>query len=36
MLFCGMAIGYEDESEPANRLRSTRAPLEEWAHFRFD
>lgn len=34
MLFCGMAIGYEDEGEPANRLRSTRAPVEEWATFR--
>ena len=34
MLFCGMAIGYEDESEPANRLRSSRAPIEEWATFR--
>jgi nitroreductase len=34
MLFCGMAIGYEDEGEPANRLRSVRAPLEEWATFR--
>lgn len=30
MLFCGMAIGYEDEAEPANRLRSARAPEEEW------
>jgi nitroreductase len=30
MLFCGMAIGYEDASEPANRLRSARAPEEEW------
>ena len=30
MLFCGMAIGYEDESEPANRLRSARAAEEEW------
>jgi nitroreductase len=35
MLFCGMAIGYEDEGEPANRLRSSRAPVEEWATFRF-
>ena len=35
MLFCGMAIGYEDPSEPANALRSPRAPLEEWATFRF-
>jgi nitroreductase len=36
MLFCGMAIGYEDTSEPANALRSERAPVEEWATFRFD
>lgn len=30
MLFCGMAIGYEDGNEPANRLRSDRAPETEW------
>jgi nitroreductase len=30
MLFCGMAIGYEDPEEPANRLRSDRAPEGEW------
>jgi len=30
MLFCGMAIGYEDVSVPANRLRSERAPEAEW------
>lgn len=30
MLFCGMAIGFEDKQEPANRLRSARAPEEEW------
>lgn len=30
MLFCGMAIGFEDDSEPANRLRTARAPEEEW------
>lgn len=30
MLFCGMAIGYEDTSEPANRLRSARADESEW------
>ncbi|PTS78601.1 nitroreductase family protein [Sphingomonas sp. HMWF008] len=30
MLFCGMAIGFEDTEEPANRLRSARAPEEEW------
>ena len=34
MLFCGMAIGYEDEAEPANRLRSDRAGVDEWATFR--
>jgi len=33
MLFCGMAIGYEDGDEPANRLRSERAPLAEWTRF---
>ena len=30
MLFCGMAIGYEDPAEPANRLRSERAAVDEW------
>lgn len=30
MLFCGVAIGYEDPDEPANRTRSPRAPEEEW------
>ena len=30
MLFCGMAVGYEDTSEPANALRSTRADTGEW------
>ena len=30
MLFCGMSIGIEDVQEPANRLRATRAPEEEW------
>jgi nitroreductase len=33
MLFCGMAIGYEDTVVPANSLRSTRSPLSEWAEF---
>ncbi|MCJ8158141.1 nitroreductase family protein [Sphingomonas sp. LaA6.9] len=33
MLFCGMAIGHEDSSEPANRLRAERAPIGEWAAF---
>ena len=30
MLFCGLAIGYEDPAEPANRLRSERADPAEW------
>jgi nitroreductase len=30
MLFCGVAIGYEDKAEPANRTRSARAPEAEW------
>ena len=34
LLFCGMAIGYEDPAEPANRLRSDRAPAEEWLTLR--
>ena len=34
MLFCGMAIGYEDPAEPANRLRSERAAEDEWLTFR--
>lgn len=33
MLFCGMAIGYADPAEPANRLVSDRAPLAEWVNF---
>ena len=34
MLFCGMAIGYEDMAEPANRLRTERAPEGEWLNIR--
>jgi len=30
MLFCGMAIGYEDKDAPANRLRTERADTSEW------
>ena len=30
MLFCGMAIGYEDAAEPANALRTERADMKEW------
>jgi len=31
MLFCGMALGYQDEANPINRLRTERAPLEEFS-----
>jgi nitroreductase len=34
MLFCGMALGYRDESAPINRLRTERARLEEFAVLR--
>jgi nitroreductase len=30
MLFCGMAVGYEDLGEPANALRTERADSREW------
>lgn len=30
MLFCGMAIGYEDADAPANALHTRRAPEGEW------
>jgi nitroreductase len=30
MLFCGMAVGYEDPNEPANQLRTERADISEW------
>jgi nitroreductase len=33
MLFCGMAIGYQDESEKVNELRTTRRSVEDWAVF---
>ncbi|HXI87683.1 MAG TPA: nitroreductase, partial [Parvularculaceae bacterium] len=32
-LFCGMALGYADPDAPVNKLRSERAPLEEFATF---
>lgn len=31
MLFCGMALGYRDATASVNRLRTERAPLEEFA-----
>ncbi len=33
MLFCGMAIGYADDSAPINTLVSERMPLDQWANF---
>ena len=33
MLFCGMAIGYQDESEKVNELRTSRRPIEDWTVF---
>ena len=30
MLFCGVAVGYEDPADAANALRAPRAPEEEW------
>lgn len=34
MLFTGMAIGWKDPDEPANRLHAKRVPLAEFAEFR--
>ena len=34
MVFCGIALGYADESHPVNALHSDRAPLAEWVSFR--
>lgn len=36
MLYCGMALGHADPAAPVNTLRSSRAPVEEFAQFRFD
>ncbi|WP_448661622.1 nitroreductase [Sphingomonas sp. CJ20] len=33
MLFAGMAIGWIDETDPANGLRPTRAPIEAFVQF---
>ena len=33
ILFCGMALGYEDDSAPINRWRSEREPLDAFATF---
>jgi nitroreductase len=34
MIYCGMALGYADETAAVNSLRSDRAPVEEFATFR--
>jgi len=33
-VYCGMALGYADETAAVNALRSDRAPVEEFASFR--
>lgn len=33
ILFCGMAIGYKDDTASVNSLKSERRPLNEWAKF---
>jgi len=33
ILFCGMAIGYRNETAAVNALKSERRPLNEWAKF---
>ena len=33
MLFTGMAIGYKDPEDPANRMEARRAPVDEFATF---
>jgi nitroreductase len=33
IVLCGMSLGYEDTSKPENRLRTDRAPLDEWVTF---
>lgn len=35
MIYCGMALGYADPAAPVNTLRSDRAPVDEFASFRF-
>jgi nitroreductase len=34
LVYCGMALGYADENAAVNSLRSTRAPVEEFASLR--
>ena len=32
-VICGLSIGYEDKAAPANRLRTDRVPVSEFARF---
>jgi nitroreductase len=34
MIYCGMALGYAEDTAAVNSLRSDRAPVEEFASFR--
>jgi nitroreductase len=34
LIYCGMALGYADETAAVNSLRSDRAPVDEFASFR--
>jgi len=36
LLYCGMALGYADDSAAVNRLRTEREPVDSFAHFHFD
>jgi hypothetical protein len=33
MLYCGVSIGYVDETDPVNTLRSERMPFDQFARF---
>ena len=33
ILFCGVAMGYQDRNAPINQLQSKRRPLQQWAKF---
>ena len=33
ILFCGVAIGYQDRNAQINQLQSKRRPLQQWAKF---
>ena len=34
ILFCGMALGYRDETAPINGWRARRAPFDDWCQMR--